>query len=124
MQSAAPVAYETQLRPFLRERALRLPEGYNPRTLALARQWRREAGDDDAAIVERALAWIRSDFIYTLSTPLPGRHSVDEFLFDQQAGFCEHFSSAYVVLMRAAGIPARVATRSEENTSELPSTMR
>src|SRR3546814_1255653 len=72
--------------------------------------WRREAGDDDAAIVERALAWIRSDFIYTLSTPLPGRHSVDEFLFDQQAGFCEHFSSAYVVLMRAAGIPARVAT--------------
>src|SRR3546814_10640400 len=89
MQSAAPVAYETQLRPFLRERALRLPEGYNPRTLALARQWRREAGDDDAAIVERALAWIRSDFIYTLSTPLPGRHSVDEFLFDQQAGFCE-----------------------------------
>src|SRR3546814_1953398 len=94
--------------------------------------WRREAGDDDAAIVERALAWIRSDFIYTLSTPLPGRHSVDEFLFDQQAGFCEHFSSAYVVLMRAAGIPARVATgyvggynnRSEEHTSELQSLMR
>ncbi|MFC3717216.1 DUF3488 and DUF4129 domain-containing transglutaminase family protein [Luteimonas soli] len=110
MQSAAPVAYEAQLRPFLRERALRLPEGYNPRTLALARQWRREAGDNDAAIVERALAWIRSDFVYTLSTPLPGRHSVDEFLFDQQAGFCEHFSSAYVVLMRAAGIPARVVT--------------
>src|SRR3546814_1134960 len=43
MQSAAPVAYETQLRPFLRERALRLPEGYNPRTLALARQWRRRS---------------------------------------------------------------------------------
>src|SRR5690606_39380136 len=110
MQSAAPVAYEAQLSPFLRERALRLPSGYNPRTLALGRQWRREAGDDDAAIVERALAWIRSDFAYTLSTPLPGRHSVDEFLFDQQAGFCEHFSSAYVVLMRAAGIPARVVT--------------
>src|SRR3546814_2627099 len=72
--------------------------------------WRREAGDDAAPMVGRALAWIRSDFIYSLSTPLPGRHSVDEFLFDQQAGFCEHFSSAYVVLMRAAGIPARVAT--------------
>src|SRR3546814_10931676 len=110
MQSAAPVAYETQLRPFLRERALRLPEGYNPRTLALARQWRREAGDDDAAIVERALAWIRSDFIYTLSTPLLGRPSVDEFLFAPQAGFCEHFSSAYVVLMRPAGTPAPRAT--------------
>jgi transglutaminase-like putative cysteine protease len=110
MQSAAPVAFEAQLRAPLRAMALRLPEGFNPRTLALARQWRSEAGTNDAAIVERALAWIRSDFAYTLSTPLPGRNSVDEFLFDQQAGFCEHFSSAFVVLMRAAGIPARVVT--------------
>ena len=110
MRSAAPVAFEARLHPRLREMALRLPDGYNPRTLALARIWRREAGANDAVIVERALAWIRSDFAYTLSTPLAGRHSVDEFLFDQQAGFCEHFSSAFVVLMRAAGIPARVVT--------------
>ena len=110
MQSAAPVAFEPELTNYVRQIALRLPEGYNPRTAALARQWRRDAGDNDAAIVGRALAWIRSDFAYTLSTPLPGRHAVDEFLFDQQAGFCEHFSSAFVVLMRAAGIPARVVT--------------
>src|SRR5690606_14068446 len=110
MQSAAPVAFEAELRAYLRQAALRLPEGYNPRTVALARQWRRDAGEDDAAIVERALSWIRSDFAYTLTTPLLGRHSVDEFLFEQQAGFCEHFSSAFVVLMRAAGIPARVVT--------------
>jgi len=110
MRSAAPVAFEAQLRPLLRNMALRLPEGYNPRTLALARQWRREAGANDAAIVERTLSWIRADFAYTLTTPLLGRHSVDEFLFEQQAGFCEHFSSAFVVLMRAAGIPARVVT--------------
>ncbi|HZW17969.1 MAG TPA: DUF3488 and transglutaminase-like domain-containing protein [Luteimonas sp.] len=110
MQSAAPVAFEPELRPYLHQLALRLPEGYNPRTVALARQWRLEAGDNDAAIVERALAWIRDDFAYTLTTPLLGRHSVDEFLFEQQAGFCEHFSSAFVVLMRAAGIPARVVT--------------
>lgn len=110
MQSAAPVAFEAQLQPRLRNMALRLPEDYNPRTLALARQWRRESGSDDAAIIERALSWIRRDFVYTLATPLLGRHSVDEFLFDQQEGFCEHFSSAFVVLMRAAGIPARVVT--------------
>jgi protein-glutamine gamma-glutamyltransferase len=41
---------------------------------------------------------------------LLGRDSVDEFLFEQKAGYCEHFSSAFVVLMRAAGIPARVVT--------------
>ncbi|WP_084500290.1 transglutaminase TgpA family protein [Luteimonas mephitis] len=110
MRSAASVEFEAQLRAPLRAMALRLPDGYNPRTLALARKWRGEAGANDAAIVERALSWIRSDFAYTLATPLLGRHSVDEFLFDQQAGFCEHFSSAFVVLMRAAGIPARVIT--------------
>ncbi|MGY1459156.1 transglutaminase TgpA family protein [Luteimonas sp. A534] len=113
MTSAAPVVFEPELRPFLRSAALRLPDGFNPRTLALAQVWRAEAGEGaaaDAAIANRALAWIRAEFGYTLGTPLPGRHAVDEFLFDQKQGFCEHFSQAFVVLMRASGIPARVAT--------------
>ena len=110
LRSAPPLAYEPVLKVTLRQAALRLPDGFNPRSHALARQWRREAGGDDAAIVRRALDWIRNDFGYTLDTPLPGRHAVDEFLFDTQAGYCEHFSSSFVVLMRAAGIPARVVT--------------
>ena len=110
MQSSPPAAFEPQLKRTLRSMALALPDGYNPRTVALARQWRREAGSDDAAIVQHAMRMIRSEFAYTLATPLLGRNSVDEFLFDQKAGFCEHFSSAFVVLMRAAGIPARVVT--------------
>ena len=110
LRSAAPARFQPELPALLRRQALQLPAGYNPRTLALARQWRHDAGDDDAAIVERALQWIRRDFSYTLSTPLPGRHGADEFLFEWKAGFCEHFSSAFVVLMRSAGIPARVVT--------------
>lgn len=110
LRSAPAVAYEPVLKATLRRAALRLPDGFDPRTHALARAWRAEAGADDAAIVDRALAWIRRDFGYTLDTPLPGRHAVDEFLFDTRAGYCEHFSSAFVVLMRAAGIPARVVT--------------
>jgi hypothetical protein len=53
------------------------------------------------------------DFIYTLS---PGRygettpHVIDEFWFDRRLGFCEHFAAAFVVIMRAAGVPARVVT--------------
>ena len=35
---------------------------------------------------------------------------MDEFLFSTRRGFCEHFASAFVVLMRAAGVPARVVT--------------
>ncbi|WP_279633005.1 transglutaminase TgpA family protein [Marilutibacter alkalisoli] len=110
MQSAPPAHYDADIYRTLRQRALSLPEGYNPRTQALARQWREEAGDDDAAIVQRAMDWITREFAYTLSTPLPGRHTADEFLFDHKEGFCEHFSSAFVVLMRSAGIPARVVT--------------
>lgn len=115
MRSAPPAASEPDLAPALRERALQLPAGFNPRTLALGRQWRREAGRvadgrSDAAIADRALAMIRREFAYTLDVPLAGRHEVDDFLFDRKQGYCEHFSSAFVVLMRAAGIPARVVT--------------
>ncbi len=110
LQSSPPASFQAQLGGPLRQRALALPTGYNPRTVALAAQWRREAGSDDAAIVRRAMDWINRDFGYTLETPLPGRNGVDEFLFDEKKGFCQHFSSSFVVLMRAAGIPARVVT--------------
>ena len=110
MQSAAPIRHEPKLKVMLRQVALELPDGFNPRTLALARQWRREAGNDDAAIVRRALEWIRAEFAYTLDTPPWGRNAVDEFLFETKSGFCQHFSSSFVVLMRGAGIPARVVT--------------
>lgn len=109
LRSAPPVRFEADLPDAMRRMALQLPEGFNPRTRALARQWRAETADD-AALVERALAWVRSDFAYTLSTPLAGRHAVDEFLFEYRAGFCEHFSSAFAILMREAGIPTRVVT--------------
>ena len=115
MQSAAPQAFQPQLDRSLRRLALELPPGFNPRTLALARQWRSEADRDpgrqgaaDAAIVQRALAWIRAEFAYTLVVPPSGRHAVDEFLFTHKRGYCEQFSSSFAVLMRAAGIPTRV----------------
>jgi len=110
LTSAPAVAYTEALTPDARRLALQLPDGLNPRTAALARQWRQDAGSNDAAIVQRALDWVRARFVYTLDTPEPGRDGVDEFLFDQQAGFCQHFSSSFVVLMRNAGIPARVVT--------------
>ena len=87
-----------------------LPAGFNPRARALAQEWRSRIGDDEA-LVAHAINWLRDQkFIYTLLPPLMGRDSVDEFLFDAKRGFCEHFSSAFVVLMRSAGVPARVVT--------------
>jgi len=49
-------------------------------------------------------------FSYTLQPPLLGRNGIDDFLFSTRAGFCEHYASAFVVIMRAMDIPARVVT--------------
>ena len=90
--------------------ALKLPAAIDPRARALARDWRSTLSDD-VAIVRRAIEFFRgSRFEYTLQPPLLGRDSVDEFLFDTKQGFCEHFASSFVFLMRAAGVPARVVT--------------
>jgi len=90
--------------------ALTLPAGFNPRALALAAEWRASL-PDETGIVRRAIEFYRtSRFEYTLDPPLLGRDSVDEFLFGTKQGFCEHFASSFVFLMRAAGVPARVVT--------------
>jgi len=93
-----------------RLRGLQLPARGNPRARALAAQWReRMTRSEDR--VGAALALFREQaFYYTLSPPLLGRDSVDDFLFRTRQGFCEHYASAFVFLMRAAGVPARVVT--------------
>jgi transglutaminase-like putative cysteine protease len=89
---------------------LALPDGYNPKTYRYATQLREQHRSPEQ-IVNAVLKMFRDQpFRYTLEPPLLGQHPVDDFLFSTQAGFCEHYSSAFTVLMRAAGIPARVVT--------------
>lgn len=112
---SARSALHYRLQPTLDERSrrlgLRLPASFNPRTRTLAAQWRQRYGSDDAAIVQAALSLFHDGgFRYTLAPAPLGRDSVDDFLFATHEGFCEHYSSAFTVLMRAAGIPARVVT--------------
>ncbi len=95
---------------YLLERARRLPVGFNPRAMDLAASWRAGMASD-AEVLARAIAYFRRERLqYTTEPALLGRDSVDEFLFETREGFCEHFSSAFVFLMRAAGVPARVVT--------------
>lgn len=107
LQSYLGYRTEVTLAPWRYQHETRLPSGYNPETLALARQWRRDASSD-SAYIERVLNWFNQKFSYTLSPPALGKHSVDDFLLSTQSGFCEHFASSFTVMMRAAGIPARV----------------
>ncbi len=52
----------------------------------------------------------RHNFQYTLTPPLMHQRPIEQFLFDHRAGFCSHYATAFVYLMRVAGIPARVIT--------------
>ena len=91
-------------------RALALPQGYNPQARKLAAEWR-AGSNSDIALVRTAINYYsRNGFEYTLEPPLLGMNSVDDFLFTTKKGFCEHYAGSFVVLMRAAGIPARVVT--------------
>lgn len=90
--------------------ATALPADSNPRSRRLAAELAAGARDH-AEILERVLGRLRALRLgYTLRPPLLGRHSADEFLFDTRRGFCEHFASAFAVLMRAAGVPTRIVT--------------
>lgn len=96
------------------QEARELPIGFNPRTQALAAEIRndpRNAGADTAALVKVVMERLRTGgYAYTLEPGLYGMHTADEFWFDKKLGFCEHIASAFVVLMRAMNIPARIVT--------------
>jgi protein-glutamine gamma-glutamyltransferase len=82
----------------------------NPRSQALAEKMR-AAAPDVPAYVSSVLALFRDGhFEYTLTPPLLDPNSVDDFLFHTRQGFCGHFASAFAMLMRAGGVPARVVT--------------
>ena len=91
-----------------------LPAGFNPRTLQLAADIRRDpryATAGTAALVAAVMQRLRTGgYQYTLEPGVYGRNTADEFWFDRKAGFCEHIASSFVVLMRALDVPARVVT--------------
>ena len=93
-----------------RRENLQLPRDRNPRTIERARELRAGVGSD-RALIAAVLSSFRSEpFVYTLTPSPVGDEPVDGFLFDTRRGFCEHYASAFVVILRAAGIPARVVT--------------
>ena len=103
--------YRVQAGPRLDDRArwLALPWGFNPRAMEAGRQLQRIRDPAQRAATVLAM-FTNEQFVYTLEPPRLGRDAVDEFLYGTRAGFCEHYSGAFVFLMRAAGVPARVVT--------------
>ena len=106
--------YGPPTRELALQEALELPPGFNPRTLAWAAALRADpryaeaGGRTLAAVLLQHIA--TAGFSYTLSPGVYGHDAVDEFWFDRRAGFCEHFAAAFVVVMRALDVPARIVT--------------
>jgi hypothetical protein len=91
-----------------------LPPGFNPRSLQWALSLRNRPENLQAEprrLADLLLAHVRAqDYSYTLEPGSYGRNAIDEFWFDRRLGFCEHFAAAFVVMMRAMDVPARIVT--------------
>ena len=103
-RSSAPLFFAARLAD------TQLAAAPNPRTRAFAVQLRRRTGSD-VAYVQAALTFLHTGgFSYSLTPPPLGSDPVDDFLFNTRTGFCGHYASAFVDMMRAGGVPARVVT--------------
>lgn len=99
---------DPELPSWLARQNLQLPASGNPRARQLAADWLTQAGSR-SAYVERVLqAFRQQPFRYTLRPPPLRGDRIDQFLFESRQGFCSHFAGAFVFMMRAAGIPARI----------------
>ncbi len=105
----APMRIDPILSDESRRLNLTLPNKGNPQSRALAQQLFAQSNSDPVRYIEAIERWInQTEFRYTLSPPRLNNNRIDEFLFDTKAGFCEHYSSSFTFMMRAAGVPARV----------------
>ena len=113
-QSYTQFSYGPEKQELNLQNYVELPAGYNPRTLQMAADIRRDARfaeADAASLTKEVMQKLRTGgYEYTLEPGLYGDNTADEFWFDRKAGFCEHIASAFVVLMRALDVPARIVT--------------
>jgi transglutaminase-like putative cysteine protease len=92
------------------ERYLQLPDQLPDRVRALAASIVADVPADNRYLQAAAIeAYLKETYPYTMDTAVPpdGTDFVDQFLFETREGYCDHFSTAMVVLLRSIGIEAR-----------------
>lgn len=99
---------ERELSDEQRDRTTLLPRTGNPLTRRLATDMRAESSSTEQFVARVLLMFNEEEFVYTLRPPLLGDDVVDDFILGTKRGFCEHFASSFVFMMRSAGVPARV----------------
>ncbi|ENX42022.1 transglutaminaseTgpA domain-containing protein [Acinetobacter sp. NIPH 2100] len=90
---------------------LKFDEGRDIKAQQLAHTLFEKSHKQPEQYLQSVLSWYRKNgFVYTLTPGTLGGDRIDQFLFSSRKGFCEHYASSFVMLMRYAGIPARVVT--------------
>jgi transglutaminase-like putative cysteine protease len=116
--SAVSTATNSELRAagedypaWVRERYLQLPRTMPRRVIELAHQ----ATNGATSAFDKAVAlesFLRTNYTYSTHVDqVPTDQDwVDYFLFESKQGYCDYFATAMVVMLRAEGVPARVAS--------------
>lgn len=91
-----------------RKALLDYPKQLNIKTQKLVQKLTGASQGDQQKVTDVLGYFLEHKFYYTLKPPLLGKNTVDEFIFNSRRGFCEHFASSFVLMMRMAGVPARV----------------
>jgi hypothetical protein len=104
---------------------LQVPENQSDELYALSRQI---AGlqDNWFAQAERICAHLRKNYKYENSSAKkkPAQNAADRFLFSTHCGDCKDFASAFVMLCRASGVPARLVVGFSEGEFDPASGLR
>lgn len=104
-------AQSIQQSNFIQRLNTRVQRNYDPKAQQLAQQLWDQSQHQPQLYIQKVLNWYQqNNFIYTLAPGVLGQHRIDDFLFNSRQGFCEHYASSFVMLMRYVGIPARVVT--------------
>ena len=106
---------------WVRDHYLQLPEDLSPQITELARRITTEAEtpyEKTTAITD----YLRAAITYsgTVDTPPDGTDPLVWFLFDYRAGFCNYYATAEVILLRSAGVPARMVVGFAQGEYEPP----
>ncbi len=109
LQMKSAIEYKfTGISNGVRQRNLDISSVKGARLTRLADKLYREAGSDKAYIKAVFDYYRDNEFFYTLQPPLLGDKPVQSFMLDTRRGYCEHYASSFTIMMRLAGIPARV----------------
>ncbi|ABV36574.1 transglutaminase domain protein [Shewanella sediminis HAW-EB3] len=103
-------AMDKTLDPTVRLLNLRLPDDINPRTFELAQSFKKDLPDPTTRLRAMMRYFTEQPYFYTLTPPRVGPQQIDDFLFENKAGFCVHYASAFTFMARASGLPARLVT--------------